>query len=58
VSNHQPALGLDDGIIRTVWMSADEIRNNAMLMRSPQVITCIEDYLSGQHFPLSVITHL
>nr|WP_294841098.1 NUDIX hydrolase [uncultured Methylotenera sp.] len=58
VSQHQPELGLDDGIIRTVWMTADEIRNNAMLMRSPQVITCIEDYLSGKHFPLSVITHL
>lgn len=58
VSDHQPARGLDDGIIRTVWMTADEIRSNAMLMRSPQVITCIDDYLSGKHFPLSVITHL
>ena len=58
VSNHQPQLGLDDGIIRTVWMTADEIRNNANLMRSPQVLTCIEDYLSGQRFPLSVVTHL
>lgn len=58
VSNHQPLLGLDDGIIRTVWMSAEEMRNNANLMRSPQVLTCIEDYLSGRHFPLSVVTHL
>lgn len=58
VSNHQPQLGLDDGIIRTVWMSAEEMRNNANLMRSPQVLTCIEDYLSGRHFPLSVVTHL
>lgn len=58
VSNHQPQLGLDDGIIRTVWMTADEIRNNAHLMRSPQVLTCVEDYLSGQRFPLSVVTHL
>lgn len=58
VDNHQPELGLDDGIIRTVWMSMAEIREKAHLMRSPQVITCIEDYLSGQHFPLSVLTHL
>ncbi len=58
VTQHRPELGLDDGIIRTVWMTMDEIRSNAMLMRSPQVITCIEDYLNGQHFPLSVITHL
>lgn len=58
VSNHQPQLTLDEGIIRTVWMTAQEIRDNAMLMRSPQVLTCIEDYLSGKRFPLSVLTHL
>jgi len=58
VSNHQPDLALDDGIIRAVWMSIDEIRSQAALMRSPQVITCIEDYLSGKHFPLDVIKHL
>lgn len=58
VSNHQPQLALDEGIIRTVWMTAQEMRDNAMLMRSPQVLTCIEDYLSGKRFPLSVLTHL
>jgi 8-oxo-dGTP pyrophosphatase MutT (NUDIX family) len=58
VSCHQPDLALDEGIIRTVWMTIDEIRSNAMLMRSPQVITCIEDYLTGQKFPLTVVTHL
>ncbi len=58
VSNHQPQLSLDDGIIRAVWMTANEMRHNAHLMRSPQVLTCIEDYLSGQCFPLSVVTHL
>lgn len=58
VSNHQPNMALDDGIIRSVWMTIDEIRDKAMLMRSPQVLTCIEDYLNGKRFPLSVITHL
>lgn len=58
VSNHQPLLALDEGIIRAVWMSVDEIRSNALLMRSPQVLTCVEDYLRGQQFPLSVVTHL
>jgi 8-oxo-dGTP pyrophosphatase MutT (NUDIX family) len=57
-SDHQPELALDEGIIRTVWMTIEEIRSNAKLMRSAQVITCIEDYLSGQKFPLSVVTHL
>lgn len=58
VSNHQPYHALDEGIIRAMWMTADEMRSNAMLMRSPQVLTCVEDYLSGQQFPLSVVTHL
>ncbi|MDP3088217.1 MAG: NUDIX hydrolase [Methylotenera sp.] len=58
VSNHQPNMTLDEGIIRTVWMSAEEMRSNATLMRSPQVLRCIEDYLNGHKFPLSVITHL
>lgn len=58
VYNHQPNLALDEGIVRTVWMSAEEMRNNAALMRSPQVLRCVEDYLSGQQFPLSVVTHL
>ncbi|PKO47338.1 MAG: NUDIX hydrolase [Betaproteobacteria bacterium HGW-Betaproteobacteria-22] len=58
VSQHQPKLALDEGIIRTVWMSAQEMRDNAMLLRSPQVLTCVEDYLNGQRFPLAVVTHL
>lgn len=58
VTAHQAKLKLDDGIIRAVWMTADEIRANAALMRSPQVLICIEDYLNGQRYPLSVVTHL
>ena len=58
VSNHQPLLALDDGIIRAVWMTIDEIRSKHLLLRSPQVLSCIEDYLRGQKFPLSVVTHL
>lgn len=58
VSNHQPEQVLDDGIIRSVWMSIEEIHEKAMLMRSPQVVTCFEDYLKGQSFPLNTINHL
>ncbi len=57
---HQAAQKLDDGIIRAVWMSADEIRelDKKHLTRSPQVLTCVEDYLNGKRFPLEVVTHL
>jgi hypothetical protein len=27
-------------------------------MRSPQVLTCVEDYLAGKRYPLQVVTHL
>ena len=49
---------LDDGILRTVWMTPDEVRATQDRHRSPQVLTCIEHYLAGQRFPLSVLTHL
>jgi 8-oxo-dGTP pyrophosphatase MutT (NUDIX family) len=55
---HYPMQELDEGIIRTVWAGIDEIRDKARLMRSPQVITCVEDYLAGKRFPLDVITDL
>ena len=58
VGTHYPQQALDDGIIRTVWMSIEEIREKAHLMRSPQVLTCFEDYLSGKTYPLALLTHL
>ncbi len=58
VDNHYPDQALDDGIIRAVWMSIEEIREKQHLMRSDQVLTCFEDYLSGKQYPLEVITHL
>ncbi len=49
---------LDDGILRTVWMSHQEITATQDRHRSPLVLKCVEDYLAGQRFPLSVIhTH-
>lgn len=58
VSEHNPAQTLDDGIARAVWMSLDEIRASQHRHRSPQVMTCIEDYLAGKRFPLTLLTHL
>ena len=57
-SHHQPTLALDEGIIRSVWMTVEEMREKAMLMRSPQVLKCVEDYLAGKRYPLEAITHL
>ena len=52
----QAGRSLDIGIVRTVWMSADEIRNSADRHRSPLLIQCMEDYLLGKRFALDAIT--
>ena len=46
---------LDHGIVRTLWLDADEIRSRAEQHRSPLVMKCVEDYLAGQRFPLSLV---
>ena len=48
---------LDDGIIRAVWMTRDEIEANREKMRSPMVRRCLDDYLSGKRYPLEMLNH-
>jgi len=54
VESFDAAHTLNIGIVRTVWLTLDELKatNRA---RSPLVIRCIEDALAGQRFPLSMI---
>ena len=47
---------LDDGIIQTVWMDKEEIKSQER-MRSPMVLHCINDYLKGNSYPLSLINY-
>lgn len=47
---------LDVGIVRTVWLTADEIRACVDRHRSPLLLTCMEDYLAGRRYPLDLIT--
>ena len=46
---------LDKGILRTLWMTADEIRASTHRHRSPLMLQCIEDYLAGRRLPLEAI---
>ncbi len=55
IGDVQPGLSLDEGIVRTVWMTPQEVRDSAHRHRSPLVLRCIEDHLAGQRFPLGVI---
>jgi 8-oxo-dGTP pyrophosphatase MutT (NUDIX family) len=46
---------LDEGIVRTLWMTADEIRSSVARHRSPLLLQCVEDYLAGQRYSLDLI---
>ncbi len=46
---------LDTGIVRTLWMSAAEIRACRERHRSPLLLQSLEDYLAGQRFPLALV---
>ena len=58
VLRHDPALPLDKEIIQTVWLSRDELAAQPDKHRSPLVLRCIDDFLAGQRFPLSLIHDL
>lgn len=56
VSEPDVSLRLDEGIVRAVWMTADEIRACPDRHRSPLVLECLESYLAGQRYPLDILT--
>ena len=50
-----PDRPLDTGIVRTLWMTEQEIRASADRHRSPLLLRCVEDYLAGRRYPLSLV---
>lgn len=48
---------LDEGIVRAVWMTLDEVRASADRHRSPLILQCVEDWLAGARYPLSLVRH-
>ena len=52
---HHPERTLDTGILRTVWLTPDEIRAESPRHRSPLVLRCMEDYLAGHRHALGLL---
>lgn len=50
-----PGRRLDDGILRTVWMTPEEIRAHAQRHRSPALQRNVDDYLAGVRHPLGAV---
>jgi 8-oxo-dGTP pyrophosphatase MutT (NUDIX family) len=51
----QAGRALDEGIVRTLWLTPDEMRASAARHRSPLVLRCMEDYLRGQRYPAALV---
>ena len=52
---HQAGRGLDAGIVRAVWLHPEELRALRERHRSPLVLRCVEDYLTGRRYPLEIL---
>jgi 8-oxo-dGTP pyrophosphatase MutT (NUDIX family) len=55
VGEPNPELTLDTGIVRTLWMTPDELRACPERHRSPLVMRCVDDHVAGRRFPLETI---
>lgn len=49
---------LDEGIVRALWLTVDELRVLRPRHRSPLVMRCVDDYLAGRSYPLELIAHV
>ena len=58
VTDHRDGQPLDEGIVRTHWLTYDELRRRERQLRSPLVLRCVEDYRTGQRQPLAPIAAL
>jgi 8-oxo-dGTP pyrophosphatase MutT (NUDIX family) len=50
-----PERHLDTGIVRTLWLSPEEIRASQAQHRSPLVWQCVQDWLAGKRMALESV---
>ena len=50
-----PQRALDEGIVRTLWMTLPQLRENQARHRSALVLRCVEDFVAGRRFPLDLL---
>lgn len=55
--DHRPEQPLDDGIQRVLWLGIDELHQQYDRLRSPMVLSSIEDYLAGNRVPLDYLKY-
>jgi ADP-ribose pyrophosphatase YjhB (NUDIX family) len=45
----------DDAVVSALWCSYGDLQARADELRSPMVMRCIDDYLAGHRYPLSLL---
>ena len=56
--SHENDRALDEGIVRALWLSPEDLLAARARHRSPLVWRVVEDYLAGRRFPLNSVSHL
>jgi 8-oxo-dGTP pyrophosphatase MutT (NUDIX family) len=54
---HRADRDLDHGILRTLWLTPEELRTCVPSHRSPLVLRCVEDHLAGRRYALDILVH-
>lgn len=57
LGDHEGGRTLDEGILRAVWMTPEEIEATRPRHRSPLIWQCVQDFRAGRRFPLDLIRH-
>ena len=52
---HHPDRPLDEGIVRALWLTPEELQGREAEWRSPSVMQCIVDHRAGRRLPLDTI---
>ncbi|UCH47266.1 MAG: NUDIX hydrolase [Betaproteobacteria bacterium] len=55
LGRHHPDRLLDEGIVQALWMSREEVLGSVARHRSPLVVRCMEDYLSGKRYAIDAL---
>jgi 8-oxo-dGTP pyrophosphatase MutT (NUDIX family) len=50
-----PGRALDSEIVRTLWLTPDELRACHERHRSPLLMRCVDDHRAGRRYPLELI---
>lgn len=55
---HDAQRALDDGIVRVLWLTREEIAAQSARHRNPMVLGNVDDWLAGKRFPLDIVRSL